>query len=268
VDPEPGSARRFSLSELVARSGVPASTIHHYRRAGLIPPPVREMANRFGYDERHLEALQHIRTQAAADPEGRARVVAAAIEAFKTRSYSEVTVSDIAKAAGMAKGTVYRHFASKEDLLTAAIESLLADTESRFEMAVTALGGPSGLTGDPEKTAMVFGHLVAGVLPMLLELGARAAKGHEASEVLARRVLRTLAEAAGRPFTGRDAESEAAVQSGLGIIESAFATVLAWAVGPDWPPDAGLADAGLGVGGPGDGGLGDNGLGDGLASPT
>lgn len=238
---DPNAGRRFSLSELVARSGVPASTIHHYRRAGLIPPPVREAANRFGYDERHLDALQRIRAQAAADPpECRARVVTAAIEAFQTRSYSEVTVSDIAEAAQMAKGTVYRHFASKEDLLTAAIETLLEDTESRFESAVTALGGPSGLTDDPEKTAMVFGHLVAGVLPMLLELGARAAKGHEPSVDLARRVLRTLAEAGGRPFTGREADTDQAIQAGLSIIEAAFATVLAWAVGPDWPPDVGL----------------------------
>jgi len=232
---------RLSLSDLVARSGVPPSTIHHYRRAGLIPPPVREASNRFAYDQRHLDALLRIRAQAAADsPECRARVVAAAIEAFQTRSYSEVTVSDIADAAGMAKGTLYRHFASKEDLLTAAIETLLADTESRFETAVAALGGPSGLTGDPEKAALVFGHLVAGVLPMLLELGARAAKGHEPSADLARRVLRTLAEAGGRPFSGRDAATEDAIQAGLGIIESAFATVLAWAVGPDWPPDEGL----------------------------
>src|SRR6201993_2268215 len=151
-----GSERRFSLSELVARSGVPASTIHHYRRAGMIPPPVRETANRFGYDERHLEGLLRIRAQAAADPpECRARVVAAAIDAFQTRSYSEVTISDIAEAAQMGKGTVYRHFASKEDLLTAAIETLLADTESRFAAAVDALGGPTGLTNDPEKSAMV-----------------------------------------------------------------------------------------------------------------
>lgn len=243
AEPDARSDRRFSLSELVARSGVPASTIHHYRRAGMIPPPVRETANRFGYDERHLEALRLIRSQAAADsPECRAHVVAVAIEAFKTRGYSEVTVSDIAEAAQVAKGTVYRHFASKEDLLTAAIESLLADTESRFASAVTALGGPAGLTGDPEKTAMVFGHLVAGVLPILLELGARAAKGHEPSAELARHVLRTLAEAAGRPFTGRGAEPEIAIKAGLSIIQSAFATVLVWAVGTDWPPDDGLGD--------------------------
>jgi AcrR family transcriptional regulator len=247
VDADTEPDRRFSLSELVARSGVPASTIHHYRRTGMIPPPVRETANRFGYDERHLEALRVIRGQAAADsPECRARVVAVAIEAFRTRSYSEVTMSDIAEAAEVAKGTVYRHFASKEDLLTAAVESLLADTESRFAAAVTALGGPSGLMGDPEKTAMVFGHLVAEVLPMLLELGARAAKGHEPSADLARHVLRTLAEAAGRPFAGQTAEREAAIKAGLSIIQSAFSTVLVWAVGTDWPPDDGPPEDSIG----------------------
>jgi AcrR family transcriptional regulator len=242
VEAGPEPERRFSLSELVARSGVPASTIHHYRRTGLIPPPVREAANRFGYDERHLEALRRIRAHVAADPPERERVVAAAIEAFQTRSYSEVTVSDIAEAAQMAKGTVYRHFASKVVLLTAAIETLLVDTESRVESAVADLGGAAGLNDDPEKAAIVLGHLVAGVLPMLLELGARAAKGHEPSADLARRVLRTLAEAGGRPFTGREAAPEEAIKAGLSIIESAFAMVLAWAVGTDWPPDDGLGE--------------------------
>ena len=193
-----GPERRFSLSELVARSGVPASTIHHYRRAGMIPPPVRETANRFGYDERHLEALRRIRAQAAADPpECRARVVAAAIEAFQTRSYSEVTVSDIAEAAQMAQG----HGVPALRLQGGPAHRGHRDAPGRHRVAlraaVTALGGPTGLTDDPEKTAMVFGHLVAGVLPMLLELGARAAKGHEPSADLARQVLRTLAEAGG-----------------------------------------------------------------------
>jgi AcrR family transcriptional regulator len=241
VDQGPG--RRFSLSELVARSGVPASTIHHYRRTGLIPPPEREAANRFAYDERHLQALLAIRAQVTDSPEIRARVVGAAIDAFQTRSYSEVTVSEIAEAAQLAKGSIYRYFPSKEDLLTAAIETLLADTELRFEAAVAALGGPAGLTEDPEKSALVFGHLVAGALPMLLELGARAAKGHEPSADLARKVLRTLAEAGGRPFTGSDASPDEAIKAGLGLIESAFATVLAWAVGTDWPPDEGLGEA-------------------------
>jgi AcrR family transcriptional regulator len=232
------AAARLTLSDLVERSGVPASSIHHYRRTGLIPPPVRESSNRFAYDQRHLEALLQIRLQSAVDqPECRARIVAAAIEAFQTRSYAEVTVSDIAEAAQMAKGNVYRYFDSKEDLLTAAIETLLVDTTSRFELALDSLGGVAGLQDDPEKAAIVLGYLVAGVLPMLLELGARAAKGHEPSADLARKVLRTLAETAGRPSVAPEADRDEAIRAGLRVIESAFSTVLSWSIGTDWPPD-------------------------------
>jgi AcrR family transcriptional regulator len=233
-----GSPDRLTLSDLIAQSGVPASTIHHYRRTGLIPPPEREASNRFAYDQRHLDALIRIRAQAAADfPECRDRIVKAAIEAFKTRGYGEVTVSDIAEAAGMAKGNLYRYFDSKEELLTAAIESLLDDTTDRFESALDSLGGIDGLREDPDKAALVFGYLVADVLPMLLELGARAAKGHEPSADLGRKVLRTLAETAGRPFIRPDGDTDEAIQAGLRVINTAFATVMTWAVGPDWPPD-------------------------------
>lgn len=231
-----GTAHRMSLSELVERSGVPASTIHHYRRSGLIPPPVREAANRFGYDDSHLQALLEIRSHSSDSPECRERIVDAAIDAFRTHSYNEVTVSDIAEACHMAKGSVYRYFESKEDLLTASIEKLLDDTARRFEETVQSLGGADGLTANPEKAALVFGHLLADVLPILLELGSRAAKGHEPSADLARKVLRTLAETGGRPFAP-DGDVEEAVAAGLGVIERAFATVLSWAVGPDWPPD-------------------------------
>jgi AcrR family transcriptional regulator len=229
---------RLSLSDLVARTGVPASTIHHYRRSGLIPPPTRLSANRFGYDEAHVEALLRIRGCPPSEtPELRDRIVAAAIEAFKTRSYGEVTVSDIAEAAHTAKGNLYRYFDSKEDLLTAAVETLLDDTRVRFEAASDSLGGIEGLRADPPKAALAFGYIVADVLPMLLELGARAAKGHEPSADLGRKVLRTLAGTAGRPFADDPEDDEAAIQAGLTVIETAFATVLSWSVGTDWPPD-------------------------------
>lgn len=53
---------RFPMSEVVARTGVPAATVHHYRRLGLLPPPGRAASNRFLYDERHVLALRLIRT--------------------------------------------------------------------------------------------------------------------------------------------------------------------------------------------------------------
>ena len=52
---------RFAIGELVARTGVPAATVHHYLRIGLLPPARRTAPNRFLYDERHTQALRLIR---------------------------------------------------------------------------------------------------------------------------------------------------------------------------------------------------------------
>lgn len=237
---DPRVTERLSLSDLVERTGTPASTIHYYRRSGLIPEPERQSANRFVYNECHVEAILRIRAQADADPaECRTRIVAAAIDAFKTRSYAEVSVSDIAEAAKMAKGNVYRYFPSKEALLTASIETLLVDTTERFRSTLDSMGGAEELRHDGDKLALLLGYVVADVLPMLLELGSRAARGHEPSDQLARKVLRTLAQTAGQPFVSQDQGNDegAAVQAGLQVIQSVFGTVLTWAVGSDWPPD-------------------------------
>lgn len=48
------------MAVLSARSGAPPATIHHYRRLGLLPQPVRSSPNRFLYDERHVRALRII----------------------------------------------------------------------------------------------------------------------------------------------------------------------------------------------------------------
>lgn len=257
----------LSLSELVALTGVPASTVHHYLRAGLIPPPNRDAPNRFSYDQRHVTALRWVRAlrerkglgldaiaeelpellargsdgDLAADgdeADAACRLLDAATEAFRSRSYAEVTVSDIAEAAHVGKGSIYRHFSSKEDLFRATIERLLARTAIEFADAVERLGGAEGVATAPDKTAVEFARLVAVTMPVLLELGARAAKGHEPSQELARRVLFTMAGAAGRPLTpGVDDPVAPAdpIPAGIAVITEAFSVVLTWAVGPDWP---------------------------------
>jgi len=245
---------------VVAATGVPASTIHHYRRAGVIPPPERPAANRFVYDDRHVRAIRLVRTLrerrglhleeiaevlpdllAATDepfdysPEGgdaevRERVIDAAFIQFRSHTYDEVTVGSVADAAKVAKGSFYRHFSSKEELFTAVVEHLLAELATNFAEAVETLGGAAGLAGDPQRFASVFALLVARSLPVLLEVGAWAAKGRPAAQVLSRDVLRTLAEAVGRPLAPEDP-----IPAGLAVIESAFGTVLNWAMQPDWP---------------------------------
>lgn len=52
---------RFPIAELVARTGVPQATVHHYLRLGLLPPARRASANRFLYDDRHVQRLRLIR---------------------------------------------------------------------------------------------------------------------------------------------------------------------------------------------------------------
>ncbi len=263
-----GSQTVLSLSELVSLTGVPASTIHYYRRAGLIPPPGRRASNRFTYDDRHVASIRLIRVlrdrqglsldeigrrlpTLLMDPHGdsstdskdsatseradgatdvRERVVDAAFAQFRSHTYEEVTVGSVADAAGVAKGSVYRYFASKEDLFQAVVEHLLAEVATGFAEAVETLGGAEGLAGDPQRTASVFAILVAGSLPVFLEVGAWAAKGQPRSMVLARQILRTLAEAIGRPLAPDDPGP-----AGLAVIESAFGTVLRWAMEPQWP---------------------------------
>lgn len=246
------------LGQLVVLSGVPASTVHHYRRLGLLPAPMPGRPGRFAYGEGHLRALKLIRElreergmslgqikvvlpallegkeplppsseESVGEPQQ--RLIEAAIRLFsEPKGYASVTVSEIAAAAGIAKGSVYRYFPSKEALFTAVVENLCQDTADRFAQAVAELGGPEGLTSDPNKTAFIFGRLIVRAMPILLELGARAARGDLPSQLLAARVLRTLAEAAGRPL------SDNPIPAGLQVIETAFATVLQWAVGPDW----------------------------------
>lgn len=54
-------ARSFSMAELVERTGVAAPTVRYYLFEGLLPPPVKVAANRFLYDERHVEAVRLVR---------------------------------------------------------------------------------------------------------------------------------------------------------------------------------------------------------------
>ncbi|MGH9075901.1 MAG: TetR family transcriptional regulator [Acidimicrobiales bacterium] len=258
--------RCLSLSDVVARTGVPASTIHHYRKAGLVPRAERVATNRLCYGEDHVQALLLIRTLresrglsldriAVVLPELRARsarlapprldevldrlagdarrrLLDVAIAQFSTYGYAKVTISAIASRAGMAKGTVYRHFQSKEELFAAVVDDLVDDTARQFAAAIDGLGGPEGLAANPERASLVFARLVAKAMPILLEVGVRAAKGHDGSDTMARQVLRKLAGAAGRPLAGD------AITSGLAVLRDAFATVLEWAVRPEWPPEA------------------------------
>jgi len=70
----------------------------------------------------------------------------AATHVFATKGYHTATVSEIAKEAGVGKGTVYFYFASKEDVL-------LAILEHHFDQMVTLLERIEHLDTDPAEAA-------------------------------------------------------------------------------------------------------------------
>ena len=68
------------------------------------------------------------------------RLIRAALELFSTRGYHDTTTAQIAKKAGVAEGTIYRHFPSKQQLLNELYRAAL-----RWALkAVDDSGAPPG----------------------------------------------------------------------------------------------------------------------------
>ena len=57
--------------------------------------------------------------------ERRADIIQAARHLFQTKEYHKATMQDVMGSLGIAKGTIYHYFKSKEELLTAVIEDLV-----------------------------------------------------------------------------------------------------------------------------------------------
>jgi len=62
----------------------------------------------------------------------KARLFEAALQLIAERGFTGTTVDEIVEKAGVAKGTVYYHFAGKAELVEALIESQLAPLSLRF----------------------------------------------------------------------------------------------------------------------------------------
>ena len=88
--------------------------------------------------------------EAAGEPQQ--RLIEAAFRLFsEPKGYASVTVSEIAAAAGIAKGSVYRAFPLQGSPVHRGGRSVCQDTADRFAQAVAELGGPEGLASDPAR---------------------------------------------------------------------------------------------------------------------
>jgi AcrR family transcriptional regulator len=96
----------------------------------------------------------------------RRKVLAAAEELFATRSVAAVSMDDVAAAAGVGKGTLYRRFGDKSGLAAA----LLDEWETRLQQEM--LGGPPplGPGAPPEERLAAFVDAYLGFVVAHLDL--------------------------------------------------------------------------------------------------
>jgi len=237
ADPSSASTG-FPVSVLAKRTGVSVPTIHHYRRLGLLPAAVAVAPNRFLYNERHVAALtiirllrdrQHLpletvrellpellsvspqdlapeawdallasRLSEAAPGQPRERLLAVARVAFARRGYEGVSVGEICDDAGIAKGSFYRYFDSKDDIFVAAATSTV-------EAVGQALDQQPGSLSEAEAVGALR-RLLEPLAPLLLEAATRELRSEVpapgvvagVAQGLAARVLPRLADRGSR----------------------------------------------------------------------
>jgi len=62
----------------------------------------------------------------------RSKLLESALDVFSEKSFSDVTLSEIAERVGMTKGALYWHFKNKSDLLSKLIGEIFLDSEMEF----------------------------------------------------------------------------------------------------------------------------------------
>ena len=86
---------------------------------------------------RKTSAGQPPSIRAARAAERRQAIIDAALDEFIARGFAATRLDDIAKRAGVAKGTIYLHFHDKEALFQELIRTALVPVIARFKRAIT-----------------------------------------------------------------------------------------------------------------------------------
>lgn len=90
------------------------------------------------------------RSQAVRRAETRRRLLAATIDCLATAGYAGTTTSQVCARADVSQGALFKHFATKAELLSAAAEQLFADLVTDYRTAFATLAA----TEDPSAVAV------------------------------------------------------------------------------------------------------------------
>jgi AcrR family transcriptional regulator len=251
-------AEAFGVGELASRSGVPVPTIHHYRKLGLLPAPRPVAPNRFAYDDRHVAALGAIRalrahqvpletirsvlpslleesggeltedgwesfiqdrSVATTDPAAD-RLLHVAREAFARHGYDGVSVGEICEAAGIAKGTFYRYFDSKDAIFLAAARSTVDAVGEQLDKRRRTLSEAEAV-GELQS-------LLAPLAPLLLEAATRELRDEPRSSGIVASVAQDLTDRIGPRLRAR---GERALPAARKVVETVILGLVRPALG-------------------------------------
>jgi AcrR family transcriptional regulator len=76
------------------------------------------------------------RRRSQTGPDRREAILAAALDEFSARGYAAARLDDVARRAGVAKGTIYLYFRDKEALFQDLVRSVISPLIARFETSV------------------------------------------------------------------------------------------------------------------------------------
>jgi TetR/AcrR family fatty acid metabolism transcriptional regulator len=88
----------------------------------------------------------------------RGRILGAAVRVFARKGYFASRVADVAKAAGIADGTIYLYFRTKDDILVSLFDQVMAEHLAAARQEVAGLdGAPARLRAIAERHLRLLG---------------------------------------------------------------------------------------------------------------
>lgn len=141
-----------------------------------------------------IEEASHI----AGVPSVPERLVDAGVALFCAKGYADVSIDDVCRVAEIAKGSFYRHFASKEELFFASVE------EAAHRVATDLVSTVPASPLDDSETQKRLEAAIEPYLVVFLDVASLAAQRRPGYAKVMRRVDDVLSEAAATLSSGAD----------------------------------------------------------------
>lgn len=76
--------------------------------------------------------------------EAKRRILTAAARLFRQRGFARATVRELADVVGILSGSLFHHFRSKDEILFAVMEEVIAEMDTALAAAIAAADSPEG----------------------------------------------------------------------------------------------------------------------------